>query len=155
MTEKMIIEAFEGIRKACAQLFNEALNSANKAADDGQALLARLLDGVAKKIEISKTVLSPEAIKIALSYREFFRETITFKELLAIVKQEFALHPGMTVCVLKTMAEKEFPTFDIVACSETKEVLFNSMCPWCHVVVANPDPELLKMFGEKSMLVLK
>ncbi len=155
MKNFLSLEAFETIRKAGEKLFNETLEQLNKKDENGKTPVTRLFDAISEKIEIGKTVLSPDSIKIALSYREFSLESIKFEKLLSIVKREYTLSPGMSICVLKTAGENGFTEFDIMACSAEKEVVFKPLCPWCHVVVAFPDPELLKMFGEKNMLVLK
>lgn len=146
---------FEEIRKASAKLINETMGLFNQPDANGKTPVERLFDGIAEKIKQGADALSPEAIKIALSYHEISRETITFKELVEIIKRDYKLTQGMNVCVLKTQKENEFTEFDIMACSAEKEVLFDPQYPWCHIVVAVPDPEFLKMFGEKSMLVLK
>ena len=155
MEKQLLLEVLNEIRKGAAKLLNEALDFVNDPKKNGMDSVKELLDVISEKIEIGKEVLSPESIKIALSYREIFRDAVTFKELVSLIKREYTLSPGMSVCVLKTEKKNAFPVFDIMACSAEKEIQFAPACPWCHVVVAAPDPELLKMFGEKSMLVLK
>lgn len=149
------LETFELIREAGVKLFNETLEHLNEKDANGKTPIMRMLDTITEKIEVGKTILSPESIKIALSYREFSFESIKFDKLVEIIKHEYALSPGMSICVLKTVAENGFTELDIMACSATKEVLFNSGCPWCHIVVAMPDSEFVNMFGEKNMLMLK
>lgn len=155
MKNVSLIALFEEIRKASAKLINEAIELLNRPDANGKTPFERIFDEISEKIKQGTEALSPEAIKIALSYHEISRETITFQELVAIIKRDYKLTPGMNVCVLKTQKENEFTEFDIMACSAEKNVLFNPQYPWCHIVVAAPDPEFLKMFGEKSMLVLK
>ena len=155
MKNVSLIALFEEIRKASAKLVNEAIELLNRPDANGKTPLERIFDEISEKIKQGTEVLSPEAIKIALSYHEISRETITFQELVAIIKRDYKLTPGINVCVLKTQKANEFTEFDIMACSTEKNVLFNPQYPWCHIVVAAPDPEFLKMFGEKSMLVLK
>lgn len=154
MQKEALLKFFEEIRKTCSKALGETLNSGNKR-NSGDNFISDLFNEISKKIEAGKEILSPEALKLALSYREFSCESITFKELVSIVKREFTLSQGMSICVLKTEKENKFHEFDIMACSSENEILFSATCPWCHVIVAIPDPELVKMFGEKSMLVLK
>lgn len=148
-------DVFEAIRKAGEKLFNETIGQLNEKDANGKTPVTRLVDGISEKIETGMNALSPDAIKIALSYREISLESIKFDKLIAIIKREYSLSPGMSICVLKTVGENGFTELDIMACSAEKEVIFKPTCPWCHVVVAFPDPEFLKMFGEKNMLVLK
>ena len=150
-----LIALFEEIRKASAKLINETIELLNRPDASGRTPVERVFDEISAKIKQGTEALSPEAIKIALSYHEISRETITFQELVTIIKQDYKLTPGMNVCVLKTQKETGFTEFDIMACSAEKNVLFTPQCPWCHIIVAVPDAEFLKMFGEKNMLVLK
>ena len=150
-----LIALFEEIRKASGKLINETIELLNRPDASGRTPVERIFDDISAKIKQGTEALSPEAIKIALSYHEISRETITFQELVAIIKRDYKLTPGMNVCVLKTQKETGFTEFDIMACSAEKNVLFTPQCPWCHIIVAVPDAEFLKMFGEKSMLVLK
>lgn len=149
------LEIFEMIREAGKKLFNETLEQLNEKDANGKTPIMRMFDSLAEKLETGKKVLSPESIKIALSYREFSLETIKFEKIIEIVKHEYTLSAGMSICILKTETEDGFTELDIMACSAGNEVLFNSQCPWCHFVIAVLDSELVKMFGEKNMLVLK
>ena len=149
------LETFKMIREVGEKLLGETLEHLNEKDANGKTPVTRLLDAISEKIEVGKTALSPESIKIALSYREFSFESIKFGELVDVIKKEYVLSPEMSICVLKTETEDGFTEFDIMACSENKDIMFNSKCPWCHFAVAFPDQEFIKMFGEKSMLVLK
>ena len=155
MKEDALIRLFEAIRKAASQAVDEAMDFLTKPDATGKTPVTRIFDAISETIRNGKEAISPEAIKMALSYREICCETIAFKDLVEIIKREYKLSPGTSICVLKTENEATCTAFDIMACSAEKEILFEAAYPWCHLIVANPDPELLKTFGEKTMLVLK
>ena len=147
----MLNELFEVIRKTAEGLLKSAKDFLEK---NGKTIAEPLFKSISEEIKEKGKVLSIESIKIALSYHEFYKESITFEELLAIIKRDFTLHQGMSICILKT--EKSGVTiFDIMACSAEQEILFAPSCPWYHIVVSSPDQNFLKMFNNKEMLVLK
>ena len=104
-----------------------------------------------------KNALSPEAIKLALSYEECTKATLGFEELVKLIKQKYTIKPGIRICVLKKEAQGELDvsTLDVVALNDQDEPEFSAFSPWCHIIVAKFDEELINKFNGKSMLVLK
>ncbi len=125
----------------------------NELGPSGKSVMDRLVEESKKRAEALKEMLTVEGIKIALSYEEHARNTLSFAELLKYVKSSYSLKPGDRVCVLKV--EDDVYKFDIMAVGTNDEVLFSPTRPWSRFIVANPDPELLRLFDDKSMLILK
>lgn len=143
----------EALREAAMKGWNSIQEVIAGPEARGKAPMDMLVDFVRKQVDKAKEILSPDAIKLALAYEEKCLESLEFKDLVAIVKKTYSLEPGKRICVL--MTKGEITKFDIVACNEKNEIEFSMMSPWCHLVVANPSAELIAMFGDKSMLVLK
>ena len=128
-------------------------NWLNEPDSSGRPVMDRFLEHLKESSARMKEVLTVENVKIALSYEERSRETITFQALLKQIKSSYALEPGDRICVIKT--EKDICVFDAMSVNADDEVQFSSMRPWCRFIVANPDPALIQMFNGTSMLVLK
>ncbi|MBR6588353.1 MAG: hypothetical protein IKK82_13155 [Kiritimatiellae bacterium] len=141
------------IRASAVPALDSLLKWIETQAVSGDAIMGKMIDLVKRNTENAVKAISPEAIKIALAYSEKSYETLGFKSLLAFIKQAYTLNPGMRICVLLTRGD--IYVFDIMACDEKNEIAFSITCPWCHLIVANPETGLLEMFGDKAMLVLK
>lgn len=150
MIDPKVVQA---IRIAAVQAWNSLQKWINTPDATGRSPKDKMIEFIRSKAEAAAQAISPEAIKIALAYSEKSYLELNFKDLLALVKQSYALKPGMRVCIL--MTKGDITVFDIMACNEKNEIAFSTTCPWCHLIVANPDAELVQMFGDKSMLVLK
>lgn len=149
-----LLEFLKPIREVAEKAWNDIQTSLKTPDAQGNTPIDRILQSIQNKVEIGCEVLSPEAIKIALGYHEISRESLSFSDLVSIVKQNYSLTPGIKVCVLKSI-NNDITNLDIVACSTDNHVMFDATHPWCHVIICAPAADLLKMFENKSMLVLQ
>jgi len=149
-----LLALLEPIREVAEKAWNDIQTGLKTPDAQGKTPIDRLFQSIQNKVEIGCEILSPEAIKIALGYHEISRESLSFADLVSIVKQNYSLTPGIKVCVLKSI-NNGITNLDIVACSADNHVMFNTTHPWCHVIVCAPAADLLKMFENKSMLVLQ
>ena len=143
----------EALRETAMKAWNSIQEVIAGPTAAGKSPMDMVIDFVQKQAIKAKEALSPDAIKLALAYEEKCLIDLDFKELLSFVKKTYSLKPGMRICIL--MTKDSIVKFDIMACNEKNEITFSASSPWCHLVVADPSAELIAMFGDKSMLVLK
>ena len=152
-SEMISPKVIDTIRIAAVQAWNSLQKWIDTPDATGNSPKDKMIEFIRSKAEAAAQAISPEEIKVALSYSEKSYLELNFKDLLALVKQSYTLKPGMRICVL--MTKGDISVFDIMACNEKNEIAFSTTCPWSHLIVANPDIGLIQMFGDKSMLVLK
>ena len=146
-------ENAEKVREVAAKVLQAGKEWWERPGSDGKSPKDRFEEEIRRRLETLGEVLSPNGLKVALSYKEESRYTLTFEDLVSYVKGSYRLTPGVRICVLKT--EGDIPQLDIMVCDADNNVDFGPTCPWTHFIVGELDARLLEMFAGKSMLVLK
>lgn len=141
------------IREVAAKVLQDGREWWERPGADGKSPRDRFAEEIRRRLEGLGEVLTLEGLKIALSYKEESRYTLTFEELVSYVKSCYRLTPGVRICVLKT--DGDASQLDIMVCDANNNVDFGPTCPWTHFIVGELDARLREMFAEKSMLVLK
>lgn len=141
------------IKEVVAVVMTKVVEVINTPDATGKSPKDYLIDEVRHRFAGLKEVLTTEGLKIALSYKEESRESLSFQDLLSYIKTNFKLEPGVRVCILKT--DGDVVQLDIMVCDVNNNPSFSPVRPWVHFNVVTLDDGLLNMFCGKQMLVLK
>lgn len=147
-----LLKAAKEVIKGFGSIFSTKENNENE-----KGIFDLLLDAVKSKLEQGKELLSAEVLRIAMCYEEHNFESLSFEELLNLIRKSYALKPGIRICVLKQEAKQEYglTTLEIAALDDKDQIQTSASSPWCHIVVAKLEPTLLQAFNGKSMLMLQ
>lgn len=146
-------ELIKKIKDVAAKAMERVIVWLNTPDATGKSPRDRLMEEISRHLDGVKGVLTPEGLKIALSYKEESRESLSFQDMLTYIKTNYKLEPGVRVCVLKT--DGDIVQFDIMVCDMDNNPSFSPIRPWVHFNVLVVDDALINMFGDKSLLVLK
>ncbi len=113
-------------------------------------IVAFLREEVGRRAKVS---VSPEAIKLALSYVEKHELSMTMEDLIKFVKGTYKLTPGDRVCIYRATTDVEI--LEIMAVDTDNNPIISPTKPWSRIYLAMMDSSLVSAFGGKDLLVLK
>lgn len=148
---RTIVEYLKKHAIEIAILIKEQLS---KPGEDGKSKIDNIIDFLRDEVgKRAKVAVSPEAIKLALSYVEKHELSMTMEDLIKFVKGTYKLTPGDRVCIYRATTDVE--VLEIMAVDTDNNPIISPTKPWSRIYLAMMDSSLVSAFGGKDLLVLK